>query len=259
MGEADFVLSAVEFDLVSGALDLGRAPYPLRVPSIGATGGERAARTAAAFRALAERGLATGDRLDAELEGLLRLLAVHEISVDVVGHVGGTIRALAAADRRSGVLAVLDGDRLSLRGFRPGALAAVVAGVLPPADPGKGRSLTVRQEVLAKAADEDDPGDDPFGGDLDEHTALVRAGVSEQDAAALVELAENRRGGGQLGVRRGGARARTLISWLDTAQGRYLLIGERGWLSIMPAEPGRVEQRLGKVLSTVDFAELVSR
>ncbi|MEU6129464.1 ESX secretion-associated protein EspG [Saccharopolyspora sp. NPDC047091] len=259
MDEADFVLSAVEFDLVSGALDLGRAPYPLRVPSIGATVEERTARTAEVFRALADRGLATGERLDAELEELLRLLAEHEISVDVVGYADGPIRALAAADRRSGVLAVLDGDRLSLRGFRPGALAAVAAGVLPSAEPGKGRSLTVRHEVLAKVADEDDFGDDPFGGDLDEHTALVRAGVSEQDAAALVELAENRRGGGQLGVRGGGSRAATLISWMDTSQGRYLLIGERGWLSVVPAEPGRVEQRLGEMLSSVDFAELVSR
>ncbi|GAB2686438.1 ESX secretion-associated protein EspG [Saccharopolyspora gloriosae] len=258
--EPDFALSAYEFDLVMGSLGLGRAPYPLRVPSIGATMEERAELAGEVLRKLAARDLASGDRLDAELEGLLRLLSDHEFSVDVVGAADGPVRALAAVNARGGVLAMLTDDQVWLWGFRPRALASVAVGVLAPADAGRGRGFTVRKETLAKVADsEDDFGDDPFGGDLDDRTALLRAGMPAEDVDALLELATNRRAGGQIGVSGGGRRAATLVTWFDTHQGRYLVVNEGEWLSIMPADHGRIEQRVADVMSTVDFEDLLDR
>ncbi|MGW5793664.1 ESX secretion-associated protein EspG [Saccharopolyspora sp. NPDC003752] len=243
----DFALSAAEFDLVHGALGLGRVPFPLEVPSLGATMEERAELAADAFRSLSGRGYATGDQLDPRLADLLRLLHENDTSVDVVGHIGGPVQALAAVTGRAGVLAQLVAGELHLTEIRPTALAMAAVGVLPPNEPGPLRSISVRQDQLASALDEDD--DDPFGGDLDEEVALARAGVPAQDAAALAELANTRRAGGQFGVSRGSERASTLVTWFDTHQGRYLMVSQGAWLSISPADNRRIERRLAEVVS----------
>ncbi|KAA5836295.1 ESX secretion-associated protein EspG [Saccharopolyspora hirsuta] len=246
----NFVLTAAEFDLVTGALGLGRPQFPLQVPSLGRTMEERADLAADAFRALAGRGLAKGDELDEDLAAMLRLLVDHVTSVDVVGYVGQPVQALAAATRRSGVLAQLSGDQLTLTEIRPTALALSAVSVLPPGEPGTKRSLSLPKEQLTSALEEDE--DDPFGGDYDDETALVRAGLSGPDAAALAELAETRVGGGQFGVTHRSVRSSTLVTWFDTNEGRYLMVSEDSWLSIAPADNRRIEHRLAEVLAKLD-------
>ncbi|GAA3841859.1 ESX secretion-associated protein EspG [Amycolatopsis tucumanensis] len=132
----DFVLSAPEFDLLWGDLELPPAPYPLRVPSNGRTFAVRARLTDEVYRSCAERGLASGRRLDARLEALLALLAGPEVSVDAVGHIGYPVRALAAAAGRTGVLAVLAGGEIWLTEIPPTALVPEIVAVFPPGTPG---------------------------------------------------------------------------------------------------------------------------
>lgn len=252
MAEQVFALSAAEFDLVHADLELGHPPFPLEVPSRGATMSERAELTAAAYRALAERGLATGGRLNARLEEMLRLLAAPDLAIDAVGHAGQPYRALAAANSRLGVLARIDADELRLTEIRRTALADSAVAVLPPGAAGPARTLQpFPREVLARAVADDDGAADPFAGDLDDETALERAGMPAADAAALVELADGRRAGGQFGVSRGAARASTLVTWFDTDQGRYLMTSDASWISIAPADNARIAQRVADVLSTV--------
>ncbi|MDI2030880.1 ESX secretion-associated protein EspG [Saccharopolyspora sp. TS4A08] len=249
MTNPDFVLSTAEFDLVWSALGLGRIPHPLEVPSLGATMEERAELADEVFRSLARRGLATGRELDPRLVDLLRLLVEHDTSVDVIGHRDRPILALAAVARRSGVLAELDGNELRLTEIRPTSLAMSAVGVLPPCEQGQQRAISIPADALTKALAED--ADDPFGGDVDEDVALVKAGLSPQDAATVLELANNRRAGGQFGVSRGTRRATTLVTWFDTHQGRYLMVKQGEWLSIAPADNQRIEHRLADVVSAV--------
>ncbi|MEB3368023.1 ESX secretion-associated protein EspG [Saccharopolyspora mangrovi] len=249
MTNPDFVLAAAEFDLVWSSLGLGRIPYPLEVPSLGATMEERAELTAETFRALARRGLAVDRELDPRLADLLRLLVEHDTSVDVIGHRDQPIRALAAVARRSGVLAEMVGDELRLTEIRPTALALSAVGVLPPSEPGQQRAISVPADALAKALAEDD--DDPFGGDVDEDVALVKAGLSPLETSTVLELANNRRAGGQFGVSRGTRRATTLVTWFDTHQGRYLMVSRGSWLSIAPADNKKIEHRLADVVASV--------
>ncbi|MGW1681916.1 ESX secretion-associated protein EspG [Saccharopolyspora sp. NPDC002376] len=246
----DFVLSAAEYDLVTGALGHGRPQFPLQVPSLGRTMEERADLAADAFRSLADRGMASGDQLDDRLAGLLQLIVDNNTSVDVVGYVGQPVQALAAVTRRAGVLAQLVSGELWLTEIRPTALAMAAVGVLPPGQPGMKRALSVPKDQLNRALDEDD--DDPFGGDYDDETALVRAGMSGQDAAVLAELVETRVGGGQFGVTHQEARSKTLVTWFDTNEGRYLMVSERSHVSIAPADNRRIEHRLGEVLAKLD-------
>lgn len=250
-GRPDFVLSATEFDLLCGDFGLGRSPFPLVVPSVGATFEERSGLTDSVYRDLSDRGLASGGRLDADLEALLRLLFRPEVSVDVVGHHEWSIRAMACADKRTAVLGEVGGDQVWLTGIRPAHLATAITSVLPAADPGPGRSVSVRDEVLAKAVYAEDDMDDPFGGDLDDRTSLVRAGMPAQDAETLTELANRRVAGGQFGVSRGEWRSPTLVNWFDTCEGRYLMVSDDSWISIVPTDHARLESRVERVLASV--------
>lgn len=133
--------------------------------------------------------------------------------------------------------------------IRPTALAMSAVGVLPPGEPGQQRAISVPADALAKALEEDE--DDPFGGDVEEDVALVKAGLSPQDAATVLELANTRRAGGQFGVSRGTRRATTIVTWFDTHQGRYLMVSAGSWLSIAPADNKRIEHRLADVVAAV--------
>jgi hypothetical protein len=250
----DFVLTTREYEVLWSALDLGRMPYPLDVPSHGVTGPERARVVEDARRSLRERGLLHGDRFDADLEAALRVLADPNVSVDAVGYAGGPLRGLAAADRGGAVLAAVDNDHLALAVIRPTALAASVVQVMPSGRPGRGQAMSVSYDALRRAVAPDEADYDPFAEDL-ERDALLRAGVPAADADTLLDLANNRVAGGQFGVngadrRRGTThRAATLVTWFDTHRGRYLMVREDGWLSLSPADDQRITARIDELLA----------
>jgi hypothetical protein len=267
MASPDFVLTTHDFDLLWSDLGLARMPYPLDVPSVGATTAERERLTEDMYTRLAERGLAAANRIDGQLDELLRVLCHHEVSVDTVGYLGEPIRAVAVTDGRIGVLAMLAAQHISLGQIRPTALAGSIVDLLPAGMPGPGRALSLPYQALQAVANpvdtshDDIDEDDPYGGggddDSNEQLALIKAGVSAGDASALIELANNRVAGGQFGVstQDGGPtrtrRAPTLVTWFDTPQGRYLMVREDSWLSLAPTDNERIARRVDSVLSTV--------
>lgn len=240
-----FLLTPRQLDVLWHDLDLGRLPYPLDVPSVGRTAEERG-------RLRAEVLAEVGDRPG--LAGMLRLLADHEIAVDAVAHLGRPVRALAASDRQYAVLAVLADDVVGLTQIRPTALARSVVALLPDNVSGPGGPRTLRVETLHRAvALHEGHDDDPWGDDeLGERAALTRAGLSNEDAKAVAELAANRVAGGQFGLSTSdGGRAPILITWFDTHQGRYLMVRDNHWLSMAPTDNDRITARIATALSTV--------
>ena len=248
-----YLLSTREFEVLWQALRLGRMPYPLDVPSEGATESELKALQDRTIADLRTRGLA-GDLV---LEDLLRLLGDHDVSVDAVAGLDRTVRALAASNGDQGVLAVIDGDGVGLSEIRPTALAREIVRVLPDGVAGPGSALSVRLETLQQAvalqeAEQEEESEDPWGAaddELDDRQALLRAGLSAQDARQLDELAANRVAGGQFGVTHGRHRADVVINWFDTHQGRYLMVRSDGWLSLSPTDNDRIATRIDSVLA----------
>jgi len=246
-----FQLTAGQLDVLWHHLGLGRLPYPLDVPSVGATMADRERLRDEVLARLA----------DPRLGELLRLLAGHEVAVDAIAHVGRPVRALATSDRRRAVLAVLDGGVVGLTEIRPTALAKSVVDLLPDNVSGPGAPRTLRVETLHRAVamyeDRADHGADPWGNDeLDERGALVKAGLPSAEAKAVVELAAGRVAGGQFGLSWSsggfaGTRAPILITWFDTHQGRYLMVRDGHWLSIASTDRERITARIAAVLSTV--------
>lgn len=248
----EYLLSPREFEVLWRTLRLGRMPYPLDVPSEGATEQDVEALRARTLAGLRERGLADDDRL----EDLLRLLDRHDVSVDAVLGLDRTVRALAASSGDQAVLAIIDGDQVGLAEIRPTGLAREIVRVLPEGEPGPGNAMSVRADTLQQAAalqeTEQEDDDAPWGAaddELDDSQALRKAGLSSQDARQLGELAANRVAGGQFGVTRGRQRAGVLITWFDTHQGRYLVVNSDGWLSLSPADNDRIATRIDTVLA----------
>ncbi|WP_434445046.1 ESX secretion-associated protein EspG [Lentzea sp. E54] len=249
----EFLLSTREFEVLWQTLRLGRMPYPLDVPSEGATESDVKALRDKTIAGLRERGIAD----DVRLEDLLRLLDDHEVSVDAVAGLGRTIRALAASNGRQAVLAVIDGEQVGLAEIRPTGLAREIVRVLPEGVAGPGNSLSVRLETLQQAvalqeAEQDEDSEDPWGAadeELDDRGALLKAGLSAQDAKQMDELAANKVAGGQFGVTHGRSRADVVINWFDTHQGRYLMVRSDGWLSLSPTDNDRIAARIDTVLA----------
>ncbi|GLY47184.1 ESX secretion-associated protein EspG [Lentzea sp. NBRC 102530] len=249
----EFLLSTREFEVLWQTLRLGRMPYPLDVPSEGATEQDVKALQARTIADLRQRGIAD----DVRLEDLMRLLSDHEVSVDAVAGLDRTVRALAAATDREAVLAVIDGDNVGLSEIRPTALAREIVRVLPEGVAGPGSALSVRLETLQQAvalqeAEQEEESEDPWGAadeELDDREALLKAGLSAQDARQMDELAANRVAGGQFGVTHGRHRADVVINWFDTHQGRYLMVRSDGWLSLSPTDNDRIATRIDAVLA----------
>jgi ESX secretion-associated protein EspG len=245
-----YVLSEREFDILCGDLRMGQVPYPLQVPSVGRTMSERDRIREDVHRALARRGLASGDRVDGGLTDVLSLLLEHDVSIDSVGYAGRPLRALAVTDDDMGVVAWMADEKVKLAEIRPTSLVPSLVALLPPGEPGTSKAMAVQASALAAAVEYDSAeDDDPFAGDDDERTALTRAGVSAEDAGNLLDLARNRVAGGQFGVSVGGHRITPLITWFDTHQGRYLMVTEDSWLSFAPTDNERIERRLADVLA----------
>lgn len=240
MTRRGYTLTTAELAALWADLGAGRLPYPLATP-----GPDQDGRTTADARA----GLGPAT----EPLALLRVLAEHRTRVDAVAHLDRPVRALAATDGRRATLAVVDGATATLVEIRPTALAHAVVGVLPDRPAGPGQALSLRLEALARASTPNETTDDRPWPDAptDERTALRRAGLSDEDAAAFARLAAHRLGGGQFGItttttRK--SRCDSLVGWFDTPQGRYLAISDRGWLSLAPADNTRIAARLGSAL-----------
>ncbi|MFD4637852.1 ESX secretion-associated protein EspG [Lentzea sp. NPDC058436] len=248
----EFLLSPLEFDVLWHDLRLGRVPYPLDVPSEGATEQERRVLVTRTLDELRTRGLVDNDRL----EDFLRLLDDHKVSVDAVAGLDRTVRALAVSNGERAALAIIDGDRVGLLEIRETGIAREIVKVLPDAVPGPGTAVNVRVQSLQDAvaiqeeAEEASEADDLFGdGKLDEQEALQQAGLSAQDAKQFEELASNRVAGGQFGVTQDRQRSGVVINWFDTHQGRYLMVNSDGWMSLSPTDNDRIATRINAVLA----------
>ncbi|MEU4445021.1 ESX secretion-associated protein EspG [Actinosynnema sp. NPDC050801] len=240
MTERIFRLSEVEFFLLWQAVHRDAHPVPLGTRHFGHTQRERSALIETASRDLAGRGLGTVQRPDEELYGLLRGLAEFEIGLEVFFTVrGAPARGLATAAWH-GAFAGRLGNQVQVAGFRPTALAATTVNTLPPAPPGTGRSVNVRwDDYLAAGKAGEDDGSEGF---LD---SLRAVGLREPEANTLMRAVTTRSGGGQVGViarNRAGYLHPTgaVVSWLDTADGRYLVRRDDGWLVVAPTDAQRL-------------------
>lgn len=238
-------LSPEEFDFLWESFGAGEAPYPLELRSHGATMGERAVLRQQTLRQLAERRfLDTDGRPVPLLAHHLDLLGSVTVSVDSV-HLpekgASAVRALAGSADGAGLLAVQDGPELRLRSIEPDGLVSAVIALLPETPRGTEKSMTM--PVV----------DGPQG----RHAVPG----SDRDRETYAELVgQERLRGGQIAANvkdEDGVRTRSaVLSWFDTASGRYLTRSSTGadgreWITIAPTDVATLRQRVAELVSDV--------
>lgn len=247
MTSGPITVSALEFDVLWEHCGLDAMPLVLRVPSPGRTDEERALFVREAWSSLESRGLGRPAEPDPVLTHLLSLLSRPDREIDGRLWTGSPVRVFAAATGDEAVLATFSGSSLTLRYADSTGLPRFALSVLPPAPAGPGRSLTLPTADFEAAA--------RASSDRKElETALLGRGVRPSDAAELASMIGDVVHQGQYGSAardkwRRRVRADRVVSFFDTADGRYLQLrradpGEEPWTTISPADHRRMLQHL---------------
>ncbi|MFD7659464.1 ESX secretion-associated protein EspG [Actinosynnema sp. NPDC059797] len=240
-------ISALEFDVLWEHLRLETMPLVLKVPSPGKTNAERAELERRAWAALEQRGLGRPVSLDPMLEDLLHLLNRPQQEVDGRLWLGRSVRVLAAAKGHSAVLAVLDGDRLTLRPASSEGLPREALSVLPQLPAGPGHSVTLPSADLDAAAAASATPDDLA-------KALAARGIRAEDAQTLATMFQDASNRGQFGAAhrdKWGKRVRpdNVVAFFDTPAGRYIQLrratpGQQPWSTVSPVDHRRLLHHL---------------
>ncbi|MGM1059967.1 ESX secretion-associated protein EspG [Saccharothrix sp. Mg75] len=242
------VLSHLEFDLLWEDFGEGDPPYPLEVPSHGGTEDERDELGAAVLRTLTEAGLADGDDVSPELEDLFGLLAHGSPSIDALVFRPTPWRVLATTRGARGVLAVLNDSEVALEPVAD-PVAAVLR-VVGDAAPGPGDPVSLPRPAFSAAVDAY-----ATQGHAALERTLARAGVTGRATRAITTLVDAPRvATGQLAATGRTGRS-PVLSWTDTAAGRYALTTERSgaeqWVRISPADTAWLTRHLAGLVDAV--------
>lgn len=243
-------ISALEFDVLWEHYhgEDHQMPLVLKVPSPGKTDDERARIVRTVWDGLFRRGLGSPVDPHPRLTYLLGLLRRPDREIDGRLWVNGELRVLVAATGDDAVLATLSHGRLTLRPADATGLPRFALSVLPAAPAGPGQSITLPTADFTAAARVATKQEELAA-------ALSSRGVRDTDAKALAEMIGDIVNRGQYGTaardkwgRR--VRASRVISFFDTADGRYLQVVRRTeddadpWTTISPADSRRMLQHL---------------
>ena len=233
------VLSRLDFDVLWENERFPRRHVALDVPSPGATHTERAALVARTWRSLEQRGLAEHGRASVTLSDDLALLAYPRRAVyGFIWAPDRKITLLAATNGGDALMGVVDGDEVWLIcGASIVDSAVAVAGGMPP---GPGQSVSLPTKLLTGA-------DSRAQGDPQRLSVeLMDEGVPRSQAHTLAGMVAGMSTRGQFGAETAqGAerptRARRVVAFHDTADGRYLHLVKRSadgteWSTITPAD-----------------------
>ena len=155
MAQQEF-FDPVAFDFLWEAMGIGEVPYPLQVPTHGATEDERLALRRRTNADLIARGVRDPQgRLEPHVEDWLTLLARPSVSIDAL-HIPDyrqpPVGVLAATDGKLAVLALQNADGIWIRPTYPESLASEVVGLLPPGTRGTYSSITLPFDEAIRTA-----------------------------------------------------------------------------------------------------------
>ncbi|MBE8518315.1 ESX secretion-associated protein EspG [Amycolatopsis sp. H6(2020)] len=262
----EFVLEVFEALVVGRATGGDVRRYPLRAGNLPSDPVRFVHVARQVYDSLEERRLSVSGELHPGVRTAFELLAAPRISVAVSGidGLGADVAVLVVSDgaQALGITQAPDTDELLFSLFADEDLVEVVTGVLPPAPAAStgrhtvhraaGREVSAMTAKRIADAEFDEEETDAFG--MIEVKAVVRPGrrppaPKSSDVAVLERvLAEPRLGGGHIAVsaqgRRGERLANEPLSWLDTADGRYLVhtrTGEAGELTAEYVPAGRAD------------------
>lgn len=242
----EFTLGSVEADIVGQALGVNVRLFPLKLRNTTTDPTRRHRLTALVAEQLVDRSLATSTALHPSVRRAFGLFADHRVSGSISGvdGFGDTIAVLVLTDgaQALGVTQNAESDDLLFSLFSDDEIVDVLSGVLPQMPPVAGSEVVLRARADAhatawdarKAAEraEDEEETDAFGnlevaGRVDAPRGARRGFRAGDEERLRQAMAGRRLGVGSIQVSgRGGAASRSW-GWLDTEDGRYLVLSER--------------------------------
>ncbi|WP_340685352.1 ESX secretion-associated protein EspG [Amycolatopsis coloradensis] len=251
------LLTPVELDFLWEGANAGELPYPLRLRSHGATMDERGALRTQTLQSLNQRRLADErGRPEPHIEDYFGVLARPDLSLDCVQLNNPNtepLLAVASLLGGQGLLTVQDPRGFHFHPIAPDGLASAIVSLLPPGSRGTEKSITLPLDGLVGAS----------GADFLQRRQpqVDGSATSDEDRKALSRLqAQPRLRGGQFGANarsKHGTRSRSsVLSWFDTQSGRYFTQATRGsdgrdWITVAPADPATLRQRLTELLGKI--------
>jgi hypothetical protein len=252
--QVEWRLSDVELDVLWRELELGEPPYPLELPSPGATYDERDEIVDRVWGELAQRGVVEPDADDPPpaLADALALLATGDVTIDLQLALDVKLQALAARSGPRGVVVAQRQDQVLLQTMDGARVTGALVEMLPAAPPAHGQSISLPDAPFSAALTKLVNGE---GGIWEFEQALRDAGVSGRDVRWIAAMAQSERTqGAQFGVnvRRGEKHERAgFLSWYANDSGSVVLHRKPGssgdWITIAPADSGRLVAMLGEL------------
>lgn len=255
-----FECTFLELDVIGDALQLDVRPFPFEFPVHGDLIEDRVRLIQAAERTLTEKGLVNGPRFADVVEDTLGVFARGRLAIAMLGTVAGEPRcARAVTDDRTAVLATQHGQAIRFDPITPPSMVRAVIGLLPPAHPGPGRSVTMTTE-LPVGARRPTPDDDLTDRGYLQESRVPGDSAGVQRAMIDEIMRRPRIGSGYFVVTVRGRHAREstplTMNWLDTDSGRYVVIPNsaadgRTHITYTPADQARLEQSLSHLVRTL--------
>ncbi|OQO90836.1 ESX secretion-associated protein EspG [Saccharomonospora piscinae] len=245
-----FSLSLAAVDIVFDHLELGRAPFPFEVPTLGETFTERAQIRQAVFRDLEGRGLVRGGRFNPDAEAALRTFVGGRVAVTAAATLddGKKLFARSATDGRLAVVGKRDGNFLVFTEIRPVGLVPEIVNLIPATRPAPGQSVTLAKPDTKPGRHAAPDCYDPFA---DVSAPAARASVQERAVERMFDKPQRRFGQFTAFAHDGRGPAEYLdpVAWFDTDDGRVFTtrrVTEDGqaWLTFAPADNARIVQHL---------------
>jgi hypothetical protein len=252
VGSSDsIVLSALEFDMLWETERLAPRHAALDVPTPGLTRTARAELVEQAWKSLARRGLARGNRASGELVDMLNLFAHPRTAVDVWVWTDREIKGLAVSVGGESMLGVVDHGEVWLIPVGRDRLAEAAVSVTGELPAGVGQSVSLPHSVLVEA-------DAGARGDAKALvTALEDRNIPLWQAQELAGMLLGQQSRGQFGAQRRGRdgvtkRAERVVAFFDTDAGRYLFqVSRTGWATLAPADNALLVERVRELLEEV--------
>jgi hypothetical protein len=255
-----FECTFLELDVIGEALQLDVRPFPFDFPYHGDLIEDRIRLIQVAERTLEAKGLIAGNRFVPELEETLGVFGRGRLAIAMLGTIDGAgCCARAVTDDRLAVLATQQDQRIHFDPITPPSIVRAMLGLLPPAHPGPGRSVTITVDSATPkrrpTADEDMAGG--------QYLQSVRTpGDSTAVQRGIVDeiMRRPRLGSGYFAVTVRGRNAREstplTMNWLDTDSGRYAVVPTtapdgRTHITYTPADLARLEQALSHLVRTL--------
>lgn len=248
-------LSPVELDACWDLLGLGDPPATLRLPSPGQSLSDRRRHLDSVLTGLRRRGLAGGSGPDEHLAKMLRRLARPDRQLDLIlrGE-QGTLVAIGADARGSGVLAVRHDEQVTLAPVRSTALVPALVGVVGPMTPGIGRTANLPADAFDAALKATRDGNLWSLADR-----MVETGIPREDASSCVRMCLGVRRLGQLGTAFRQDGAMRLGPWVIgfhlAESGYFLQLRKPGrydrvsTIIMCPLDAPRLAQKAGELLA----------